>query len=81
MWTAIAYLLRSLRADRHRRRGVEQQVARQPLGGLVLLDVDLAGPGGDPPVDGADRVAPLVGPRLDVLDAGAQERRAGRCRS
>jgi hypothetical protein len=35
----------------HRRRRVNEKVTRQPLGGLVLLDEELAGAGGDPPVD------------------------------
>src|SRR5262249_47262051 len=55
-----------------------QQVTGQTFRRFIFLDVDLAGARGDAPVDGADRVAPLVGPRLHELDARPQEGRAVR---
>ncbi len=58
-------------AEAHRRRGVQDQPADQgPLGDLVA-DVDVAGPGGDVPVDPADVVARLVEADLGQLGPDA----------
>src|SRR5262249_30018382 len=67
-----------LPTDRHPSRRVQQQLTGQTFRRFSFLDADLAGARGDAPVDGADRVAPLVGPRLHELDARPQEGRAVR---
>ena len=64
-----------LGADRHRRGRVKQQITGQSLRSLVLLDVRFARASRHSPVDVSNRVAPLVLPRLDVLDPSTQERR------
>ena len=68
------------RRDRHRGRGVEEQVHRHALRRLVLLHVEAPGARGDAPVDRAHGVARHVRPRLHVVDAGAEEAASGPCR-
>ena len=48
---------------------------RHLLGGLVFLDVKFPRARRHAPVDELHRVAGLVGPRLHILDARAEERR------